>query len=694
MNLLKVLLSTYNQALKAGVVDDISNMKEPNLLPIYHSNKKSANGKDIFVITLTEKGDFIKGDFLPQNEYMIFPVTEESINRTTNVAPHPICDEVGYLISDGSKKNNEKVKMYFEIQDDIKDFMMKHNRPDGAFTAIYKYVRKGSLLQDIANGISQGHPYSIDGYDIEVETDGKRVKTDVEKVVVTFEIACEDGIQNISQNQPLHQLFVDYVTEQNKSQKNQEYCDIAGEKMYCINTHRGVIGKAKLVSTSNHKDTYFGRFSDGDQVIHIGYETSQKIHNMLKYLLDSNIYKHYLGENSYCISWFSLDLITAQPPFMDDLAVETNADVNENKLPDENIVTDDTYNDNAIEVDDDVIDDYDEDDDFEDDLYEEEDYKEPVSIESTLYGRYVTKLNQYFTGKSDLSLDGAENYFCVLILEKSSNGRMSVKFFQSFALADIKTKIQKWYIDLAWPFWDVENKNWILQAPSLKKLINFTYGEEIDKKIVCKNNKIVRNNLERLIPCVLNGRPLPRDFFQTAVNRLTNRMSYPNRWNSALDRGCSLIKKYKTDRGYQVFDEKGALLMENSSSFLFGRLLATYEKLELDATTSGSKSEPRVTNAERLWTAMISRPMQTATLLQRKSMPYQHSLKKRKIGLYVNYDKLLTELYNLIDAAREKDENIGAVVRKEDFVLGYYAQKRIFYTKKDKELVHLIDDEE
>lgn len=149
---------------------------------------------------------------------------------------------------------------------------------------------------------------------------------------------------------------------------------------------------------------------------------------MLKYLLDSNIYKHYLGENSYCISWFSLDLITAQPPFMDDLAVETNADVNENKLPDENVVTDDTYNDNAIEVDDDVIDDYDEDDDFEDDLYEEEDYKEPVSIESTLYGRYVTKLNQYFTGKSDLSLDGAENYFCVLILEKVAMGVCQLNF--------------------------------------------------------------------------------------------------------------------------------------------------------------------------------------------------------------------------------------------------------------------------
>lgn len=60
------------------------------------------------MITLNEQGQLIKGSYLEQNEYIVFPVTEGSINRTTNAAPHPICDEVSYLVSDGTKKGIEK----------------------------------------------------------------------------------------------------------------------------------------------------------------------------------------------------------------------------------------------------------------------------------------------------------------------------------------------------------------------------------------------------------------------------------------------------------------------------------------------------------------------------------------------------------------------------------------------------------
>lgn len=91
---------------------------------------------------------------------------------------------------------------------------------------------------------------------------------------------------------------------------------------------------------------------------------------------------------------------------------------------------------------------------------------------------------------------------------------MSVKYFQSFVISDIKERVQQWYIDLAWPYWDVENQTRIMQAPSLRKLINYTYGEEGDKGIVCQQKQVVRKNLERLLPCVLTGRPLPGDFFR------------------------------------------------------------------------------------------------------------------------------------------------------------------------------------
>lgn len=657
MNLLKVLLTTYDQALKRGIVDNSDNMKEPNLLPLYHSNKKSATGKDIFVITLNEEGRLINGDYLAQNEYIVFPVTEGSINRTTNAAPHPICDEVSYLVSDGSKKGIEKNRLYFEVQDEIKAFLQQHNKQNIAFEAIYRYVRGNTLLEDIANNVTQGQAYTLEGSTVIYETEGKVTKVDLAKLFITFEIAYADkGIITVSQDKELHQLYIEYVTAQNEAQSEQEYCDIAGKKMYCISTHRGLVGKAKLISISNHKDTYFGRFTDGEQIIHIGYETSQKIHNMLKFLLDSDKYKYYLGENSYCVSWLSYDLLAAQAPFFEDQEV--------------NSANDDDY------------DDYD--NDYDDNANDEEAPNNSSNHGDIFIEHLVPAINKYFAGEGMRETDDRDKYFCVLIIEKSSNGRMSVKYFQSFVISDIKERVQQWYIDLAWPYWDVENQTRIMQAPSLRKLINYTYGEEGDKGIVCQQKQVVRKNLERLLPCVLTGRPLPGDFFQTAVNRLKNRESYDKFWDAALNRCCSIIKKHKADKGYQVFDEKGALRMENSRSFLYGRLLATYEKLEMDAMSSNSKSEGRITNAERLWSAMQSRPLQIATLLQRKSMPYQNSLKKRKYGLQIMYSNLLTEIYNGIREAEAGSTSVARAVLKEDFILGYYAQKQLFYTKKEK----------
>lgn len=654
MNLLKVLLTTYDQALSCGVVDNSDTMKEPNLLPLYHSNRKSATGKDIFVITLNEEGRLIKGSYLAQNEYIVFPVTEGSINRTTNAAPHPICDEVSYLVSDGTKKGIEKNKLYFEVQEDIKAFLEQHNKQNIAFQAIYRYVRGNTLLEDIANNITKGEAYNLDGSTVIYEEAGKQTKVDLAKLFITFEIAYADkGIITVSQDKELHQLYIEYVTAQNEAKPEQEYCDITGKKMYCISTHRGLVGKAKLISISNHKDTYFGRFTDGEQIIHIGYEASQKIHNMLKFLLDSDKYKHYLGENSYCVSWLSYDLLAAQAPLYEDQEVlQSDADNASDEEPVEEMENDDTS-------------------------------AEPMKDEDVLLGYIVPALTRYFAGVSEREVTEADDFFCVLIIEKSSNGRMSVKYFQSFAISDIKERAQQWYIDLAWPHWDVETQSRIMQAPSLRKLINYTYGEEGDRGLICQQKKVVRKNLERLLPCVLTGKPLPIDFYQTAVNRLKNRESYDKFWDAALNRCCSIIKKHKADKGYQVFDEKGALRMENSRSFLYGRLLATYEKLEMDAMSSNSKSEGRITNAERLWSAMQSRPLQISVLLQRKSMPYQNSLKKRKMGLYVNYDKLLTELYTAIKATEENTLAARAVL-KEDFILGYYAQKQSFYTKKDK----------
>lgn len=44
----------------------------------------------------------------------------------------------------------------------------------------------------------------------------------------------------------------------------------------------------------------------------------------------------------------------------------------------------------------------------------------------------------------------------------------------------------------------------------------------------------------------------------------------------------------------------------------------------------------------------------------------------------------MIELFNLINKAKKIGEKVEAPVRKEDFILGYYAQMQQFFTKREK----------
>ena len=95
--------------------------------------------------------------------------------------------------------------------------------------------------------------------------------------------------------------------------------------------------------------------------------------------------------------------------------------------------------------------------------------------------------------------------------------------------------------------------------------------------------------------------------------------------------GCSLLKKYKLD--YKLKDEVKEMLEENNKdrSYLYGRLLAIYEKLEADTLYSGTNEVGnRSTNAERLWTAYTKTPARTLLILVENIRPYKELLQKGK----------------------------------------------------------------
>ena len=132
--------------------------------------------------------------------------------------------------------------------------------------------------------------------------------------------------------------------------------------------------------------------------------------------------------------------------------------------------------------------------------------------------------------------------------------------------------------------------------------------------------------------------------------------------------------------------------MKESKSFYYGKLMAIYEKIELDAirgrkVKGDSKEEKnkvqRITNSDRLWNAMIRTPERTRFILESKVKPYMNMLKKNNPGWYVFYDKLITEITLKIIKLNEENYSIKSSL-DEDFILGYYYQKDNLYQRKDK----------
>ena len=650
MSVLRALYETYNTALRANLVDRTEDIGQKTvLLPVYHSNKRS-NGNDIIQITLTACGDFIKAEWVPKDEYIIYPVTEQSIIRSSGIAPHPLCDELSYL---SKEINPEKHEKYLQEIDSWKEFMQQ-GQINPTFEAITNYIYKETILGDVIRGILGNTSYHIDEtYVVHYHAENQKEKQwKLEKIFVTFLVENLNALQknnSVTSDQQLHINYIDYIRYINKN-KPKKYCNISKELTYCATLHRGIMGNAKIISISNHNETYYGRFSTGEEVVCIGYEASQKIHLMLKYFLENKNNSRWLGETSYLINWFSDDI------------------ENNEGLQLTNTIS--TYEDT--------------DSDLEDD-------EEMVS----LGGQPSKALNDYLTGRE--SMISPDSKFYVMIIDKINNGRVSIKYFREIAKSDLYQRVKGWYESTRWSYFNPKLKKYMQQSPSIYRLTDYIMGMEIEEKkttkVSCKNKSLRAKTVERLIPCILEGKRIPIDLVRKMYYNLCKRSSYGDTWNSLVQVGCSIFKKYKID--YQMKDEVNELLEEKNQdrSYLYGRLLAVYEKLEADVLETGSKkgddgkqfkdSGNRSTNAERLWTVYTKTPARTLMILEDRIRPYKERLLKNKPSSHIYYERLIGSLVNnLAENASFEDEKNNPL--DENFIFGYYAQKQDFYRKRNE----------
>ena len=606
------------------------------LLPPFHTTVTAQ-----ITVTIDEKGNFMNAQFVDSDDKLtIIPVTEKSGSRTAGKEPHPLCDNLRYLAGDYAKYYEDDGvcnELYISQLDKWVQSDFCHDK----VKAIYLYLKKGTLVQDLISQriIKLNEKGLID--------DKENIQGIVQtKAFVRF-IVRFSGIK-FQQNVPdecwrdrtLQECYIKYVRSQ---EKEKGMCYLTGNTESISYLHSKKIRNegdgAKLISANDSQNfTYRGRFISREEAFAVGDETSQKVHNALKWI------------------------IRKQGAFFDTLAIVT-WESNRLSMPRWNADT------ASITAEYESVQDEDEwDDEWEDDWDEKEGNKVSDGNEITAQ-KFYRALRGY--GKK---IDNT-SFMMLLGFDAATPGRLSMVEEKTLDTARYLENIKKWHESCEWIHAKWNGEKWIRFSGmvGVKDVADILFGIENKGKleIVDKNSKkLYAEVAERLIPCIWNGHKIPYDYVNRAVIKASSPLSYKERknWERVLTLACSLVKKYKKQENEQEEWRVALDKKEKDRSYLYGRLLAVADRIEYRTYDESDKA--RVTNAKRYMSTFSQRPFETWKVIEESIQPYMN-----KLGIAERrfYENLLDEICNLFKKETFLDNNAN---KRLDglYLLGFHSQ--------------------
>ena len=217
-------------------------------------------------ITLDADGKFESAAEVDKTECKtIIPATEDSASRTSGVMPHPLCDQLGYLVRELDEKG--KHKAYLEQLKKWVDSGHSHYIVD----AVYAYIQGGTIYSDLSATIDLGK--KIGG-------------VDPKKAMVRWRVR-GDGASECWRNIDMMHAFADYLAAGDTSVG---FCHATGKVMPVTTKHpKNIvrsIGNAKLISANDSSNfTYRGRFISANEASEVSVEVSQRAHSALRWLI-------------------------------------------------------------------------------------------------------------------------------------------------------------------------------------------------------------------------------------------------------------------------------------------------------------------------------------------------------------------------------------------------------------------------
>lgn len=595
--------------------------KETGMTPVAHMN---ANAQ--IEVTLNQKGEFLTARKVEKDEAeTLIPVSEASAGRSSGIAPHALCDTLSYIAGDyeiyckNEKDKNGAIEKFGQYIEGLqKWYESEYTHPK--IKAIFSYLSEKTLIDDLV------HAEIVELDDNSFLADKKIAGQPYEKSFVRFRVLSSNSdADGTWEDDSLIEAYVLYYLH--NQQGNEDICYFKGDKRTISENHpKGIISAnygAKLVSANDNQGyTYRGRFQNAEQAYSFSYEASQKIHSALTWLVKTQgVYTGTKDKRTF-VCWNPDGKRT--PDIFAEFGVTSD------------------------ETDCQII-------------------------------SYKRKLSKTFQGYKDQFTK--EDAVIVMSLDAATTGRLSVTYYNELSAGDFFDRINYWGETCCWLYRAYNEKQELyyrIETPIFQRIVKCAFGRERDgenAKYIEVDDKVLKEQVQRLLKCMLERQPVPFDIVQALAIRASTPLAYTdNNREKVLSTACAVIAKYYCDKNGREHDYMKLDYENHDRSYLFGRLLAVCEKIE---RATYERGETREANAVRLQSAYSNHPMQTWKILQELLLPY---LQKLAPGLREYYKNLIGDIVAMFD---EKDEPKLNQSLKETYLLGYYLQRAELNKKKE-----------
>lgn len=591
------------------------------LMPIGHTTQQAQ-----VEIVLDATGRFRRASVLEKGSATtLIPCTEESGGRSgSKPVNHPLCDKLQYVAGDFGRFGGEVTSGFADSPDQPhREYgallsawaSSAHGHPK--LDAIRSYVERGRVVEDLVE--SKVLPLGSDSKLIKEWSNDKDQRPAIhgalaagqlpEDAFIRWRVEGPDPASGTWQDGSLIDAWIGYYAS---TQTELGYCMVLGEQATLAVQHpaklRNAGDKAKLISSNDNTGyTYRGRFLEAGEAAGVSFSVTQKAHNALRWLIARQGSRQ--GKQAI-VSWA----------------------VSGASVPDPMADTYELLGLGASQM--------------------------PVAAGAESAGQaFALRLNKAINGYR-AKLDPGEDVV-VMALDSATPGRMAITCYRELRGSEFLQRIETWHSKCAWAQ-NLGNERKFTGAPAPRDIAQAAYGRRL-------NEKLEKATRERLLACIVDGAPIPRDLVLSTSRRAANRIGLDRwEWEKCLGIACALFRGCHTERSYEMTLE----IRRTSRDYLYGRLLAIAEHIEGRALYLAG--EQRETTAARLMQRFADRPASTWRTIELALVPYKTRLGNTRPGFLFAMKRELDD----ISAAFQGDDFTRDSALSGEFLLGYHCQRQ------------------